>query len=293
MLDYDHKYVLSDRTQFRVRQLKENNDPATNMWAIDDIKIDTNKRPVRPRGQPRTVLVNDKFDGDQSDRFNMAMWWWDMWRTTGRTDGDLVGGYGDKGQSLTFGGNVSHSTWQIAQTPSIDTMSEGGLTLAFYLKFGRKGENVSEAHRGVELQYSLDGPDGEFKLLKSWMDVTKFDKWTRQLVQIDNCSTPEVMSNNTIFRFMLARNEEVAANSWHDIWAIDNFQALVGEHRIGWETGDLVKRDDSLFCYQEPRQLTPYKYDYVEDEDGGIAFSGDGTVEVPYEPIHLFKLLVD
>ena len=115
------------------------------------------------------------------------------------------------------------------------------------------------------------------KLLKSWMDVTKFDKWTRQIVQIDNCSTPEVMSNNTIFRFMLARNEEIAANSWHDIWAIDNFQALVGEHRIGWETGDLVKRDDSLFCYQEPRQLTPYKYEYVEDEDGGIAFSGDGT----------------
>ena len=64
------------------------------------------------------------------------------------------------------------------------------------------------------------------------------------------------MSNNTIFRFMLTRNEEIAANSWHDIWAIDNFQALVGEHRIGWETGDLVKRDDSLFCYQEPRQLT-------------------------------------
>ena len=123
------------------------------------------------------------------------------------------------------------------------------------------------------------------------MDVTKFDKWTRQLVQIDNCSTPEVMSNNTIFRFMLARNEEIAANSWHDIWAIDNFQALVGEHRIGWETGDLVKRDDSLFCYQEPRQLTPYKYDYVEDEDGGIAFLVMERVEVPYELIHLFKLL--
>ena len=58
-----------------------------------------------------------------------------MWRTTGRTDGDLVGGYGGPGQSLTFGGNVSHSTWQIAQTPPIDTIADGGVTLAFYLKF--------------------------------------------------------------------------------------------------------------------------------------------------------------
>jgi hypothetical protein len=277
LLDYDNKYVMSDRTQFRLRQLNEKNDPATNMWAIDDVKIDTNKKRLRPRGQPRTILVNDKFEGDQGDRFNMQMWWWDMWRTTGRTDGDLVGGYGGKGQSLTFGGNVSHSTWQIAQTPPIDTIADGGVTLAFYLKFGRKGENVSEAHRGVELQYSLDGPEGEFKVIKSWMDVLKFDQWSRQMVQIDNCSTPEVMSNNTIFRFILAKNEDVAANSWHDIWAIDNFQALVGEHRIGWETGDLFKRDDSLFCYQEPRQITPYQYDYVTDEDGGIAFSGDGA----------------
>ena len=98
----------------------------------------------------------------------------------------------------------------IAQTPPIDTIADGGVTLAFYLKLDVRVKNVSEAHRGVELQYSLDGPEGEFKVIKSWMDVLKFDQWSRQMVQIDNCSTPEVMSNNTIFRFILAKNEDVA-----------------------------------------------------------------------------------
>jgi len=75
--------------------------------------------------------VNDKFDGDEGDRFNMQQWWWDMWRTTGRTDSSLVGGYTDIGQSLTFGGNISLGTWQIAQTPPINTVSDGGVTFAF------------------------------------------------------------------------------------------------------------------------------------------------------------------
>ncbi len=281
LLDWDNKFMMTSNTALRFRQCNVDNDAAENHWALDDIKIVSRNKPVRPGNQPKNILVNDKFDGDDSDRFNMQQWWWDMWRTTGRTDSSLVGGYKDVGQSLTFGGNISlrtdNSAWQIAQTPPIDTVSDGGVTFAFYMKFGRKDMNVSEHMRGVEFQYSTTGPDGEFKILKSWTDVKKFSDWSRQLIQIDNCSTPAAMTNGTIFRFIMARNEEVAANPRRDIWAIDNFQALTGDRRIGWETHGLKARDDMLFCYQEPRQITPYKYEYVEDEAGGLEFSGNGV----------------
>jgi hypothetical protein len=278
-IDWDNKYALSSSTALRWRQCNTKNDPAINVWALDDIKVTAFPKPYRSSNMPRTILVNDKFDGDAQERFNMDQSWWDMWRTTGRTDNVVVGGYQDIGQSLTFGAGVSHSTWQIAQTPPIDTISDGGVTFAFYMKFGRKDENVSQFMRGVEFQYSLEGPEGDFKVIKAWTDVTKFSDWTRQVIQIDNCSTPLVMSNSTIFRFMLVGNEAKAARSQVDIWAIDNFQALVGEHRIGWETGTdgLKAKNDNLFCYQEPRQIMPYSYQHVADEQGGIEFSGDGV----------------
>ena len=278
-IDWDNKYALSSSTSLRWRQCNAGNDAAINVWALDDIKVTAFPKPYRSSTMPRTILVNDKFDGDAQEKFNMDQSWWDMWRTTGRTDNIVVGGYQDVGQSLTFGAGVSHSTWQVAQTPPIDTVSDGGVTFAFYMKFGRKDQNVSQFMRGVEFQYSLDGPEGEFKVIKAWTDVTQYSDWTRQVIQIDNCSTPLVMSNSTIFRFMLVGNDAKAARAQVDIWAIDNFQALVGEHRIGWETGTdgLKAVNDKLFCYQEPRQLTPYSYQYVSDEQGGMEFSGDGV----------------